>query len=103
MVYCELLSNLVVFTIAVAVQQILHPHIFPELEHGNRLSVYMIALLLNIIVSFTTHIVAMLIGKFCLELKSQIETQNCLLDEIEEGVIIVSPKKKRIVYANKTA
>ena len=103
MIYCELISNLTLFTIVVATQQILLPHISPELEHENRLSTCMTVLLINIIVSFTMHIAAMLIGKFFLELKLQIETKNSLLDEIKEGVIVFSLRTNGIMYANKTA
>ena len=69
MVYCELISNLVVFTIAIATQQILLPHLFPDFEQGNKLAVCMLVLLVNIIVTSIMHIMAMLIGKFCLGLK----------------------------------
>ena len=103
-VYCDLISNLAFFTIAVVSQQLLQSYFFTDLGHEVNLTVSISVLFLNIVVTSIMHILVMLVGKFCMELDTKVKTQSSLLNKIKEGIIIVGLENKdEILYANQAA
>ena len=69
--YCDLVSNLAFFTLAIVIQQIIIVYTTDQ-EHYNYVTATTVILLLNIILSSILHIIYMCVGKYCLDLKQQI-------------------------------
>ena len=84
-------------------QQISFQYVFPGFEHGNILAVCILLLLVNAMLASISHIMVMLVGKSCLDMKLQIKTQVSLLDKVQDGVIIFCQNESRVLYANKAA
>ena len=98
-VYVDLIGNLVFVTVGFFATGILLPQLTGDdidINYGFIATVTVI----TIIATIAFHVVVMIVSDRYLSVKAKVDKQSTLLDEIQEGVIIINEDDSKITYAN---
>ena len=98
-VYVDLISNLIFVTVGFFATCILLPHLTGDDIEVNYQFIAT-ALVITIIATMAFHVAIMVVTNLYLSVKAKVINQSTLLDEIQEGVMIINEDDSKITYAN---